>query len=105
MNGSEQRDPKLERSEWDLVSLLVGVVAGAMVLGAAWLFVASITGDAEPDQSPTVTEPRAVRGDTADSAAQDVEPTGLERCIRAADVLDVPLAFARPAMDQWAVHV
>jgi len=105
MRGSEQRDPKVERSDWDLVSLLVGIVAGAMVLGAVWLLVASITGDTEQDESPTVTDPRAVLGETAGPAAQVVEPTGLERCVRAVDVLDVPLAFARPAMDQWAVHV
>jgi hypothetical protein len=116
MSGNKQGDPMLKDSDWDLVSVLSGIVVGAVLLGAVWLVVAALTGGsssgastdaatdtgAPPGDAPTGT-PAATAGPS--SASQPVGSTSLQRCQAAAAAIERPVQLAQPALDQWAVHI
>lgn len=84
----------------------LGAVIGVMLV-LLWLAVVPDSGDS-PDGADLSNAP---------GLAQDVDPTGettaagappqdrLERCLEAVRAVREPLRAARPALDQWEVHV
>jgi hypothetical protein len=116
MSDREQRGLTPEGNDWDpdLGSLLGGIAVGMVLLGAIWLLVASLSGGHANGTAPDVTGPSAALGGvpatsqsagSTGSASQASGPTRLERCTAAADAVEQPLQLARPALDQWDVHV
>jgi hypothetical protein len=88
--------------------LLGGIAVGVVLLGAVWMLVGSFSGVLDKGQPPDATQPRAALGglpSTTSTASQSSSPTRLERCRDAAHVVEGPLQLARPALDQWDVHV
>ena len=71
---------------------------GALLLGLVWASVVVVTGTNPPQYSsaPPSPAPAGGAGDTT---------TPRERCARSAQTLAGPVGAARPAMDQWSLHV
>jgi hypothetical protein len=109
MSDSELGSPTPEGDDWEphLGSLIGGIAVGAVLLGAVWLFVAGLPGVVEKAKSPNAAEPSATLSvvPTTTSQSQAPGPTRLDRCTDAADVVERSLQQARPALDQWEVHV
>jgi len=81
-----------------------GFAIGVLLVGVLWGAVALVTGSDEPASGQA--------GDTqvgvplgAPSATRPAGPSRMDRCVEAEGVLAGPLREARPALDQWAVHV
>jgi hypothetical protein len=107
----------IDRPEW-LASLgplamvgifLVGVVT-SVILGLAWV---AFTGDDREQGSADGANPTSGNGlpdpdgfaTGAEAPADRPAANRLSRCASAVQVLDGTLGAARPALDQWAVHV
>jgi hypothetical protein len=105
--------PGGDGDDWDphLGSLLAGIAMGVAMLAAIWLFVAFVSGGDDRVGSPDAVEPSPLIGDTPSTAPQSsdstgsTDSTGLARCTTAAGLVERPLQLARPALDQWEVHV
>lgn len=92
-------------------TFLLGVVT-SLVLVLTW---SAFTGDAEQAATERSgfdggTAPPATGPDIGSDSEDSTSPgrpfaTRLARCARAARTLEGPLDAARPALDQWAVHV
>jgi hypothetical protein len=109
MSDSELGSPTPEGDDWEphLGSLIGGIAVGAVLLGAVWMMVAFFPGALEKGKAPDAPEPRAALGGlpSTTSQSQAPGPTRLDRCTDAADVVERSLQQARPALDQWDVHV
>jgi hypothetical protein len=101
-----------------VLMFVVGTVLGVMLV-AVWVIVRTDT-DQPADVAGTSSESHEEESSTDGPAAtRDEEPssespaatpqpavaTRMERCVDAALALRAPLAAARPALDQWDVHV
>lgn len=94
-----------------------GALAGTFVMGVVTCLVAVLLwgvldrDDREPDQAGAglVRQSQPEESDTADTptSAPTAAPTDtrLSRCTAAAERLEQALDTARPALDQWSVHV
>lgn len=110
-------DEGIDRPEWlaplgplAMVGILLVGIVTSVVLGLTWV---AFTGNdreqgsadgANPAGGNELPDPdRFATG--ADDPADRPAATRLSRCASAARVLDETLGAARPALDQWAVHV
>lgn len=113
MGNSEQGGPTQDGGDWEphLGSLLGGIAVGAVILGAVWMLVGSFPGVFDKGQATDSGEPRAALGAVPSTTSQSssspssTSSTRLERCRAAAKAVESPLELARPALDQWDVHV
>jgi len=78
-----------------------GVAFGAALVAIVWMVVSLTGGDSDP-ASTAATSP--VRNGLLGTAATPA-PAPDQRCHDAARILAAPLEAARPAMDQWQVHI
>jgi hypothetical protein len=79
-----------------------GVVLGAALLAIVWMVVAVVNGGGS-DHSPP--QAAADVGRPVAGAVSTPQPSRQERCAQAVDTLSVPLEAAKPAMDQWEIHI
>lgn len=87
--------------------VVIGVIAGMLTVGLVWLLVALVGGDSNAigQAPPGGTSSRLLGQDVSADRAAATRLSRLDRCRRAAARLADPLDAARPAMDQWEVHV
>ena len=97
---------------WPSLDVLVGIAAGVLLMGSVWFAVSSGTEqpaggtDAQPVSEPSSTILGTQAG--APSTTQTGKPpmpTLLARCRGVAAAQGAPLRAARPALDQWEIHV
>jgi hypothetical protein len=108
--NENKRGAWLQDSEWDVMSLVTGLVVGLILLGGVWLsiiaFGASVRHDGASAQAHDGGALGATRGPASPSSAgSSAGSSALERCDVAAAALQRPLQLARPALDQWDVHI
>ena len=89
-----------------LAALGTGFLAvAAMVLVLTWAGPSDGGEDPGPGAGAAVAAPSAPTESAATPVARTGANTRLTRCIEAERMLQGPLDAARPALDQWAVHV
>jgi hypothetical protein len=107
---NNEGDAGIPINRWGL-TFVIGTV-----LGVALVLIWAVTSNTdEPDEaaelakSSSVTSREAPRQapqvDSPAATPQSVSSARMERCVDAAHALSSPLAAARPALDQWDVHV
>lgn len=84
--------------------LLVGVVLGLLV-ALTWVNLSDADEPAAVTSGAALTRAEEPREADPWAAPPGAETTRLERCASSAEALESPLEAARPAMDQWEVHV
>jgi hypothetical protein len=107
MSDSEQSDRMPKNGGWTphLGSLFGGIAVGVVMVGAVWLLVAALMEGNDKGASPDSAEQGAALDRSPGTSSQPVTSSRLQRCIVAADDVERPLRLARPALDQWEVHV
>ena len=104
--SDSKRGAWLEDSRWDVASLVTGLVVGLILVGGVCLSFVAFGASVEHDKGPGVARSGdALSATTATASPPSVEPSPLERCAAAAQALQRPLQLARPALDQWDVHI
>ena len=83
--------------------LLVGAVAGALVVGLAW---AATWWLASPDPGPQqAASPQALHQPAVEGSEPDEATNDLERCRTVDDAQTAPLRAAADSLAQWEVHI
>jgi hypothetical protein len=82
----------------------LGALVGFVLLGLIWVTVSAVTDDPAPavDRAGRM---GLLDGGGPAAAGRPSRPTPMQRCADAADALSVSLNAARPALNQWEVHV
>jgi hypothetical protein len=94
-----------QRSDDIAGPLLTGIAVGAVLVGLVWWVVAMATSSPDEPASSRAGDDEIGAPLAAPAATQPAAPSRMDRCVDAAYALTRPLLQARPAMDQWAVHV
>jgi hypothetical protein len=87
------------------LAFVAGVAVGAVVLGIVWMAFAMTGNDASADINDTSGVAGLGSSLKSGGSARPERPSRLERCQRVEAGLRDPLAAARPAMDQWELHI
>ena len=91
--------------EGEGISILVGAVAGAMLVGLAWLGTWWLSSrDPEPRQD-VVPSQQEVDEPVAGHPEASEAPSHLERCQSVYDAQRAPLLAAADSLTQWEVHI
>lgn len=86
------------------LTFVIGTAIGvALVL--IWAATSNTVDPVEQATRAGVAQSQAPRTDSPAVAPQAVGSARMERCVDAAQALRAPVAAARPALDQWNVHV